>query len=92
MDDKNNNFDDFTGYVAMVNSDNATRKGCGYVIPAIIAVLLILCLLSTCLSRWWVCYHVIGRERRNAFRVLSLPLSRVGAVWTSFVKPARLLL
>jgi len=51
MDDKNNNFDDFTGYVAMVNSDDATRKGCGFLIPAILAVVLILCLLSTCLGR-----------------------------------------
>jgi hypothetical protein len=51
MDDKNNDFDDFTGYVAMVNDDGTTQKGCGSLITAIIAVLLILCLLSTFLGR-----------------------------------------
>ena len=52
MDDKNNNFDDFTGYVAMVNSGDAyaAPKGCGFLIPAILAVVLIFCLLSTCLG------------------------------------------
>ena len=52
MGDNNDDFDDFTGYVAMVNSGDAytAPKGCGFLIPAIIAVVLILCLLSTCLG------------------------------------------
>ena len=50
MDDKNKDFDDFIGYVAMVNSDNVMPKGCGFLLPTIIAVVLILCLLYTCLG------------------------------------------
>jgi hypothetical protein len=51
MDNKNDDFDDFIGYVAMVNDDGTTKKGCGSFISAMIAVILILCLLSTCLGR-----------------------------------------
>ena len=50
MNNNNEDFDDFIGYVAMVNDDGTTKKGCGPLFTALIAVMLILCLLSTCLS------------------------------------------
>ena len=50
MGDNNDDFDDFTGYVAMVNDGNPVPKGCGSLITILILVLLFLCLLSTCLG------------------------------------------
>ncbi len=49
-DDPNNDFDDSVGYIAMVNDDGTNKKGCGSLITALIAILLILCLLSQCLG------------------------------------------
>jgi|GEM_PF-5657893 len=47
---ENNDFDDFVGYVAMVNEPISTSKqgnGCGCLVTIALILLLILCFVST---------------------------------------------